>query len=89
MTTITSEELAHGLSDVLDRVRRGGEHFEIEQDGRPIAVLAPGKPSAQFTVGDFIALLERLPHPDDAFADDLAAIHASQPVAEAPELSFC
>lgn len=85
MTTITDAELKDDLSDVLSRVRYRGEQFRIERDGEPVAVLAPANPPTRFTVNDFIALLTRLPRPDDAFADDLEAIHAAQGNAEAPE----
>ena len=85
MTTITDAQLEHGLSDVLNRVRYRGEQFRIERAGEPVAVLAPAGPPARFTVNDFITLLARLPRPDDAFADDLEAIHAAQSKAEAPE----
>lgn len=84
MTTITAADLAQDLSDVLDRVRYHGEQFRIERDGEPVALLGPTGGAALFTVGDFIALLDRLPRPDDEFAADLEEIHASQDVAEAP-----
>lgn len=85
MTTITTAELERGLGDVLNRVRYQGEQFRIERDGEAVAVLAPAGAPGHFMVGDFITLLERLPRPDDAFADDLAAIHAAQTAVEAPE----
>ncbi len=84
MTSITAADLAQDLSGVLDRVRGQGEQFKIERDGEQVAVLGPTSQPAHFTVGDFIALLERLPRPDDAFAADMEEIHASQAVAEAP-----
>ncbi len=84
MTSITAADLAQDLSDVLDRVRRQGEQFKIERDGEQVAVLGPTGQPIRFTVGDFIALLERLPLPDDEFAADLEKIHASQAVAEVP-----
>jgi antitoxin (DNA-binding transcriptional repressor) of toxin-antitoxin stability system len=78
-TTVSETELAERLTDVLDRVN-GGERLTVERDGKVMAILIPPEPKPQFTYGDFIALMNRLPRPDDRFADDLEAIQRSQPM---------
>lgn len=83
-TTISADDLARGLPEVLDRVRNRGERFTIERDGEPVALLMPPAPK-RFTVADFLALWERIPHPDDAFADDVEAVLAAQGRSEPPE----
>lgn len=53
-TTITADELARNLSDILSRVRDEGESFRVEQGGEVVAVLRPGPEAASaFTVADF------------------------------------
>ncbi len=79
-TRITATELAKSLSDVLNRVRYRGESFRIERNGEPIATLAPASPvSGGITMRELVALLKELGSPDEDFADDLEAIHSSQP----------
>jgi prevent-host-death family protein len=79
-TRITATELAKSLSDILNRVRYRGERFRIERNGEPIATLVPAAPvSGDMTMGKLVALLKDLPSPDEDFADDLEAIHSSQP----------
>ena len=90
-TTISADDLARGLPEVLDRVRNRGERFTIERDGETVALLTPPAPQ-RFTVADLLALWERIPHPDDAFADpddafadDVEAIQAAQWTSEPPQ----
>lgn len=83
-TTIDADDLARGLPEVLDRVRNRGERFTIERDGQPVALLTPPAPKP-FTVADFLDLWERIPHPDDAFADEVEAIQAAQRTSEPPQ----
>ena len=80
---VTEAELANDLPDVLNRVR-DGERLAVERDGTVVAVLVPPEPKPQFTYGDFIALLNRLPWPDEDFGKDLAEIQASQQPAQIP-----
>ena len=82
-TKITATELAKSLSDILNRVRYRGERFVIERNGEPIASLVPTAPVG-ITMGELAALLANLPRPDEGFADDLEAIHSSQPKITAP-----
>ncbi len=81
-STITEDELTRHLGETIDRVRTHGERFTIERDGEPVAVLAPAPTAKQFTVADFLALWERIPHPDEDFADDVEAVQAAQTIAE-------
>jgi antitoxin (DNA-binding transcriptional repressor) of toxin-antitoxin stability system len=78
-TRITATELARNLSDILNRVRYRGERFDVLKNGELVAELSPAA-AKQFTVRDFIDLMERLPPADDKWADDLEEIHNSQGV---------
>jgi antitoxin (DNA-binding transcriptional repressor) of toxin-antitoxin stability system len=75
--TLTVEDLATSLLDVLERVRCG-EQFTIERDGEVIATLGPPLVPRGITWGEFLATYHELPRPDDRFADDLEAIQAEQ-----------
>ena len=82
-TKLTATQLARSLSDVLNRVQYKGERFIVERNGRPVATLEPVQADLKkATVGDLIELINRLPTPDEDFADDLEAIQAAQPPAE-------
>jgi len=74
-----------GFSDVLSRVRCGGERFAVQRNGETIAtneilISQPG-----ITVSEFIARVGDLEMPGNASADDLEAIQAAQGNAEMPE----
>lgn len=84
-TKITSTELEKSLTEILDRIRYGGERFVIQRNGESIATLTPVGPPAAMTLHEFVKLLESLPAPDDAFADDLDAIQSMQGFASIPE----
>lgn len=84
-TRITATQLARSLSDILNRVDYRGERFEIQRNGKTIAMLAPADPRAERTLRDFIEDVMSRPSPDPSFADDLEAAHAEQPPAEFPE----
>lgn len=83
-TRITATELAKSLSDVLNRVRYRGEKFLIVRNGEPIATLVSAAPAPGVTMRELVALLRELPPLDEAFADDLEAIHSSQPKVSDP-----
>jgi antitoxin (DNA-binding transcriptional repressor) of toxin-antitoxin stability system len=74
---LSAQDLADNLSEILDRVR-GGERFAIECDGQVVAVLAPPTPHPEVTGRELADALRGIPRPDDAFADDLDEIHATQ-----------
>lgn len=73
--TLNPREVRYG--EVLDRVRNRGERYTVERDGQPVALLTPPVPKP-FTVADFLDLWERIPHPDDAFGDEVEATQAAQ-----------
>lgn len=70
--------MARNLGDVLTRVRYRRDAFVIERNGTRIARVVPlPVPAAGATVGEaFAAWLEGVDE-DPGFADDLAAINAS------------
>jgi antitoxin (DNA-binding transcriptional repressor) of toxin-antitoxin stability system len=84
-TKITVDELAESLPEVLERVREHGERFEIEAEGRIVAVLdVPPPPPKRITWGEFLELWPTLPKPDEDYWKDLEAIHNSQGILPPP-----
>lgn len=82
---ITATELAIHLSTVLSRIGARGERFIIERNGIPVAVLGPASAGVRsVTLRDVADHLGDLALPGDGFAEDLEAIQAAQPRAEAP-----
>lgn len=82
--TISATELAKNLSDILNRIRYRRESFVVERNGEPVASLGPIGAQRGISVRDLIVQLGDLTVPGDGFADDLEAIQAAQPAAEAP-----
>jgi antitoxin (DNA-binding transcriptional repressor) of toxin-antitoxin stability system len=82
---VTTTQLVEELPDLLARVHDHGERFLIVRDGQPVATLAPADDAVGITWREFARRYSRLPRPDDAFADDLAAVRASQIPIEPPE----
>jgi antitoxin (DNA-binding transcriptional repressor) of toxin-antitoxin stability system len=76
---VTEEDLATGLSHVLERVQ-DGETVAIERGGRVIAEIVPVAEPRGITLEEFFATYYDRPRPDDRFADDLEAIQAAQPM---------
>jgi hypothetical protein len=74
---ITAAQLLETLPDLLARVQGDHERFVIEFEGKPVATLGPTVDEG-ITWRDFAVRYATLPRPDDAFADDLEAIHTSQ-----------
>lgn len=83
-TSVTSTQLAKGLSDILNRIYYQGESFVVERNGQAVASLAPiqAAPTQGVVWRDVVAAFDDLTWPDAAFADDLAAIQATQPPLE-------
>lgn len=82
---ITATELARTLSEILRRVADHHERFTIEQNGVPIATLAPVAATIRpVTMAELAARLGDLRLPGDGFADDLEAIQAAQPALGEP-----
>lgn len=83
VTVVTATELAKNFSDILNRVKYYGEHFEVRRNGETIATLDPKVPDKIVTFGDFLTFMRDGPRPDDQFADDLEAV-----LAELPKIDF-
>lgn len=83
-TKISAAELAEKLPDVLSRVQNQGERFTVERNGEAVASLGPvSEASIGITVQELVDRLGSLELPGGGFADDLAAVQAAQPPAEA------
>jgi antitoxin (DNA-binding transcriptional repressor) of toxin-antitoxin stability system len=59
-------------------VRYKGECFIIERNGEPVAEITPVEARQAATLADLFRLLRETGFPDEEFANDLEAIHASQ-----------
>jgi antitoxin (DNA-binding transcriptional repressor) of toxin-antitoxin stability system len=79
MQTITATEFVRQFSDVINRTKYRGESFLIERGGEIVAQVTPANPKG-CTPDELIALLEALPKHDQAYWDDLEAIHRHQPM---------
>lgn len=75
--TISATEAARHFSDLVNRVGYRGERYIIERGGKAMCELVPAG-ARGFTGGDFLALLDTLPHPDAAFLDAVEALTAAQ-----------
>ena len=83
-TTVDEADLVATLADVLERVR-GGERFEIERDGRVVAVLVPPTAKSGPTGREIAARIGHLSMPGDGFADDIESARAALLPARIPE----
>ncbi len=72
MPEITATEAARRFADVLDAVEHDHESFTIVRRGRVVAQL---EPVSRGRGADVKALLRRH-RPDEAWADDLAAVRS-------------
>ena len=69
---IKATDASRGFSDLLSRVA-AGETVEVDRHGQVVAVLSPVRPT--FLSGTaLLTLLERLPRPDERFADDVKGL---------------
>lgn len=80
-TVVTATEAARHFSDLVSRVCYQHETFVIERGGRALCQLAPVDAGA-CTGSELLALLTRLPRPDDAFLDAVEQIGRAQPPVE-------
>jgi antitoxin (DNA-binding transcriptional repressor) of toxin-antitoxin stability system len=80
--TISATQAARTFSDLLNRVRYGGEAFVIERGGEPICEMAPVT-QPRFTGADLRSLLSSLPKPDAGYWKAVAK--ASRQVTVIPE----
>ncbi len=83
---ITSTEMSHSLSDILNKVYYQGETFEIKRGKEIVAKISPVIASAKkkamklSELGDFLKSLPPLDPEDRAnFVKDLQAIRKSMP----------
>lgn len=81
-TTVSATEASRRFSDLLSRACYQGETFVIERGGRAICQLGPVD-ARRCTGADLLALLARLPRPDDEFLATVERISREQPVVEA------
>ena len=72
---ITPADLAKRLPEILARVRDRGERFVVEEDGAPLATIAPPEPGPARSLQESAERLAGIPWPDEDIADDLEAIH--------------
>ena len=70
VTEISATDASKRFADLLDAVEHRGETFTVVRRGRPIATVAPARPS---TLGELRAFVRAHP-PDDAWAPDLVEI---------------
>jgi antitoxin (DNA-binding transcriptional repressor) of toxin-antitoxin stability system len=75
---LTATEAAQSFSEILNRIRSGGETFVVERGGQPVCRIVPVGP-AQCTVSDLRKLLEGAPHPDAEFLDEVDELARAQP----------
>ena len=76
--TIRAGDLARSLGDVLSKVCHRRDSFVIERNGKPVARVVPIDPLAGgATVGEVLTLWTTDVGSDPTFADDLAAVDAS------------
>lgn len=87
-TTISVEELAERLTDLLDRVQARGKRVVIERDGKAVAVLSPPQPKRGITGAELMASIGHLRMPGEGFADDLEAVQAAQRPAAPPGVTM-
>ena len=76
--TIGATDLARNLGDVLSRVRYRRDSFVVERNGTPVARVVPIAGAAVgATVAEALTAWTDDSADDPAFADDLAAVDAS------------
>ena len=72
---ITPADLAKRLPEILERVRDRGERFVVEENGAPLATIAPPELGPAKSLQEMAERLASIPWPDEDFADDLEEIH--------------
>lgn len=76
---ITATEAARNFSDLLNRVRHGGESFLVVRNGEAICRIEPaGAAVRPVTVGDLLDTLTRGSR-DPSFAEDVEHAQGNQP----------
>jgi antitoxin (DNA-binding transcriptional repressor) of toxin-antitoxin stability system len=83
--TVTATEAARNFSDLLNRVRYGGETFVILRGGEAVGQLAPVETNQAPTFRELLVMLKEMEWPDEQFGSDLEAIQSEQlPPGESP-----
>lgn len=80
-SVVSATEAARRFSDLINRACFQEETFVIERGGRPICQLGPLQGRA-CSGADLLALLTRLPHPDEHFLAAIEAASRTQAVVE-------
>jgi antitoxin (DNA-binding transcriptional repressor) of toxin-antitoxin stability system len=65
-TCVSATKAARSFSDLINRVRYGGESFVVERGGKPICEIVPAKPPV-FSGRELAELLRSLPKPDEDY----------------------
>jgi prevent-host-death family protein len=83
---MTSTEVARRFGDVLAEVKHGGRSVLVTKNGEAVAELRPiGGGAPDCTLEEFVQAWEELAlSSDDAFAEDLASVNASDQPASNP-----
>jgi antitoxin (DNA-binding transcriptional repressor) of toxin-antitoxin stability system len=81
---ISATKAARNFSELMNRVRFGGESFVVERGGKPICEILPVRPSG-FTGRDLADLLRSLPRPDNKYLSLVEKLTREQPVIAASE----
>jgi len=75
---ISATEAARSFSDLLNRVRYGGDSFVVERGGEPICLISPVGPPRR-TARELATLLREAPKPDRGFAEAVEQATRGQP----------
>ena len=75
--SIRATDLARILGDVLSRVRDHRDSFVVKRNGKPVARVVPVAGAAGATVAEALTAWTGGTEADRTFADDLAAVDAS------------
>lgn len=74
---ISATKAARSFSEIMNRVRYGGESFIVERGGKPICEIIPARPPS-FTGSDLVRLLRSLPQPDEEYLTAVEELQAKQ-----------
>jgi prevent-host-death family protein len=75
---ISATEAARKFSDILNRVRYGGEEFVVKRGRDVVCRIIPDRPPKR-TLADFVHLLHSLPKPDEGYWKTIDDIVKHQP----------
>jgi antitoxin (DNA-binding transcriptional repressor) of toxin-antitoxin stability system len=76
---ISATKAARSFSELMNRVRYGGESFTVERGGKPICEILPARPP-KFSGAELVNLLRALPKPDEDYLAAVEALVKNQPV---------